>query len=76
MEKTCFRHKNDDSFVEKLNNMLEQDMMESAEPGEEQGRSDYQFALKSRKDFIEALDKNRERYFQDEMENYENLEWL
>lgn len=75
MEKICYRHIGDESFVKKLNDSIESDMA-SANGNSEQGREDYQFALKARKAFVEALESNYKRYFPNAgKENSNNAEF-
>ena len=62
MEKTCFRHLDNPEFALKLNNSLEKDMSSNEESSSEQGRSDYQFVLKVRKELIKSLEANKAKY--------------
>jgi len=78
MERTCSRHMDDSKFAEKLNNMLEQDMA-SDNGNSEQGREDYQFALRYRGAFVKTLERNQDKYLKNlsQMSNEsENIRWL
>ncbi|MBQ8424808.1 MAG: hypothetical protein IJX17_02150 [Clostridia bacterium] len=77
MEKTCQRHLGDKHFAEKLNDMLEADMKKT-DVTADQGREDYQFALKTRSKFVGVLQKYQDRYLENsnDLSSEQSSKWL